>query len=324
MVGVGLLLSTVLAGCSTPPAPTSTPEPDAKAAVMTLVWPTLDLTTTPTEVEVRGYIYVAWSGPLFAVAAEREADLPKQAIGAGDTEYTTNFGMGWTQWNVTRDVGAGLLSPRVAVWDVKTIAADSGVGFVATRAGSVLNATGDGTWRAAGRSYTVHLEVGAQGGRVVWARLTAPEARESPFTLRETQATFPFTIALPTHALPFAQAAAGKQAAIAGHDMINALISNYTAHHAGQLPQRLTPDPTDPQSLGVELVASGKPWPDNAFGDGPMRDAMASGHFSWTLCGSNVGRYDGWGWDGEVKYVPYNGDCPGAARAAQNQTGSIL
>jgi len=182
---VFLLAGTLLSGCSS--APDSSAQ-DGKAAAAALHWPALTVHTTAAEpLEASGPIQVTWAPGLFAIWATREADLGRKTVVQGATAYVTIADMGWTQFDVDAGIDANRLSNRLLLWDLPAVLAADGMAVKAVAAGTALNLTADGT---IARGLTIHLEVGAVGGTVVWARETAPGGRESPFTFVADGAAF--------------------------------------------------------------------------------------------------------------------------------------
>jgi hypothetical protein len=305
-----MVLALSFAGCAGPTSGSgNTSASPARTAAAALVWPSMNVALTPTEQEPPGTIQLTWSGADFAASAEHEKGLSREMVVRDGIAYTTDAGMGWTRYDLARDLAARQANPVWVLWDLRQLLASPSLTISQTSTGSASNFTATGTFPLAGTNYGIDLRVRAEAGVVTSARLASSQVAESPFTFTRASAAFPFSIEVPQVALDAAAVRSGNLAANAGHYQLIRLIQNYTKDHGGQLPDKIAADPTDPQSVYLEHAASGAAWPDDAFGGGPMHDEKSSGNFSWTRCSPTDGQYQGWGWDGALRVQYFGNGC---------------
>ena len=292
-----LLLPLAGAGCSDPGT-----DGDGRAAVEALQWPTLAVRTTPAEAfETTGPIQVSWPPGMVAIFAEREPSLRPHMVRVGDTVYVNSQpGMGWTQFPITSQ--APVNSPRMVAWDLPRVLA--GMDVNVTRSGTTLNVTAHGTVVTAQGSAPVSIEVGAVDGKVVWARLSSTTMAEAPFTFRYDGTPLPFTPAAHPEARTIPDVATRNQAGALGHADVIKLLQAYARNHGCAVPDKPSPD-----SLAIELLASNKKWPDNAFTGAPLAVGSQPGDIGWTKSGPTDANYIGWGWDGALVTQGFRATC---------------
>jgi hypothetical protein len=286
----------VLPGCAGPTAPVA----DPAALLSSLQWPTLVVHTTPHEpFEFVGPLMVTWGKGVFAVFSDREPDLHPRTVVAGDRAYVNHVaGMGWTQVPL-KDAS---LSNRLLLWDLPRILASPGVQLEASTHGAAANLTARGSTTS---PYKVDFEVklGIREGRVVWARLDSPQAREAPFTF-SAGGVFPFPAQLPAESKARSEVAQVDPLAHAAHVFVIGLIEDQRRTRAGAVP-----DEPSESSLRVELVASGKSWPTNPYTGRPLAAGTQSGDLKWKKCGFSDASYEGLGWDGALVTQPFGKGC---------------
>lgn len=295
-----LLALGLLAGCAQAPPPGD----DPRLLVAALQWPSLAVKTTPTEPnEATGDIRVTWQGGVFAVAADVEPQLRHRMVVQGRTAYVNQVpGMGWTRFGLDDPVPAN--SPRLVLWDLPRLASDPSAQVAAVQEGDRLNATVTvevRTWRGPA---TLRTEVGAVGGKVVWARQTTPFDPETPFLFRFDGTPFPFPAAVPAASRTVLEVNSGLAAAQATHRDVILLVKDYQRTHACQVPDEPSAD-----SLRVELLTGRKEWPDNAYTLEPLSAGDRPGDFGWTKRGPTDATYVGWGWDGALVSQTYGPNC---------------
>lgn len=298
-----LLVAAPFAGCTEAP----TGSLDGREALAALSWPTLRVHTTPSEpFESTGPIQVTWSGALFAVWAAVEPDLNRRSVVEGGEVYTNDqSGMGWTRQGLDEGMRSSRLSNRLALWNLPALLADPAFTVEGERSGAATNLTAAGKLQVGGRSMEVRVEVGAVGNEVVWVRETSQQARESPYTFRKDPEPFPFPVVRPANAMTTGEAAEGNLRAQSDHTFVVQMLRDHAFRSGGAVP-----DEPSPSSLAVELLASGKPWPRNAFTGASLAVGHGSGDIGWRKCGANDGAYTGWGWDSAVVFQSFGGGCP--------------
>ena len=294
------VVATLLAGCGAPPPDGNGP----RSLVAALEWPTLSAKTTPSEPhEVTGAIQVTWKDGLFAIAAETEPQLRHRMVVSGQDVYVNQVpGMGWTRFRLADAVQPN--NPRLVMWDLPRLVSDPEAQINATVDGETLNATVTvqvETFRGPG---TVRTEIGAVGGRVVWARQETALDAEAPFTFRFDGKAFPFTPAVPQGAKTVVEVNAGIGPSQAGHRDVILLLKDYQKTHACQVP-----DEPSPESLRLELLTSQKEWPDNAYTGQPLTPGDRPGDFGWIKRGASDATYVGWGWDGALVSQTFGPNC---------------
>lgn len=286
-VAFAAILLASLSGCAGPPAPP--PGDDLRAEVVGLRYPPLFVKPTPGEpFEVPGNSSLQWSDGLFAVESrDPYAGIPKYSVISGPTLYSTNFNMGWR----AEAYPSEHLSVVLAMWDLPKLASDPALNVKVERTGGVANYTLTGTVERALRESTVLLQIAARDGTVFWAHLLATDTPEAPFTF------FPgppvgFPVQVPDRFLDYSTIRKNDEVADERHRHIAQLIRDYIDNHAGFVPESV-----DPQTLAVEVLASGKPWPKNVYTGEDMREEQSSGNFYWCSA-SRDGQYIGLGFDG--------------------------
>jgi hypothetical protein len=290
-----LLLAVPLSGCSGA-------DSGREAALGSLRFPaTMRVATTPDDpFEAVGDLRVAWQGTVFAIASEGEGDLARRSVVDGALAYTTNQGIAWTRHPWPESLGT--VSARLLLWNVRALAEDPALAMTVEDTAEGRNLTFAGTLVRGVREYPVRLELGVRGDDVVWARLDAPAGRESPFTFRPVEG-FPFPAQAPAASRTPDEASTGERASHPSHVQILGWIQDYRQTR-GTLP----PEPS-PDALRLQLLASGKEWPRNAFDGQPIANRRASGHFEWTRCGDQDGDYRGLGHDGILVQQVFGAGC---------------
>ncbi|MCA1819708.1 MAG: hypothetical protein LC620_06645 [Halobacteriales archaeon] len=278
-VAVVLCAVPALAGCASQSGP-------GPAAVPALHFPPMDLATIPLEpFEARGILRVAWEGGLMGVQTQREGGMPRFAVRQGDTLFTTQAQMGWTQWPLPEYAASQLRGFRYLAWDVPQLLAH------ATRvsdSGGLLQASA--TYQVGERAVEATVEVEHDGAEVRKAVVTTPEDPESPYTLTPAPAGLEFPLQVPAPVRTAAEVQDLDAKAREGHVAILRWIETYR-QQLGRLPQ----DVSD-QGLAVQHV--GSPWPASPYDGAPMRSHVASGHFQWRYCSAQDASFSGFGWDG--------------------------
>lgn len=290
---MALLLCVVpaLAGCAG-----DSPGPGS-AAVPELHFPPMDLATVPLEpFEARGIMRVAWEGGLMGVQTQREAGMPRFAIRQGDTLFTTQAQMGWTQWALADHVAAHLRGYRYLAWNVPDLLARA---TEVSDSGGHLEARS--TFRVGARTATATLVVEHEGGEVRRAVVTTPEDPESPYTFTPAPAGLDVPLRVPERARPVAEVQELDARAREGHVAILGWIQKHK-DQLGRLPQ----DVSD-QGLAVQHV--GAPWPASPYDGAPMRSQVASGHFEWRYCSDRDASFSGFGWDGAPLNQSFGRGC---------------
>jgi hypothetical protein len=296
---VGLLCFTVLAGFA---------DSGGEGATRPIQWDrVLEVDTTADEPwEYRGFIRIGWGADAFAIHDEAERDLPAMGLRVGDRFYSTENGMGWivtTRAEVQEQV---TLSPRFLFWDLRALV--EGASKRSERQdGDDTVVTASGTVKIRGEGHPYDLTIRHRGS-IVAARLEAPAARESPFTFRPSDAKIPFPLTVPKAVLAASEAQQGTAQSRDQHAFLIGLIQSHTDRPGQSLPDRVTAE-----DMRVELLASGRSWPANAFDGSPLRSTEASGHFRWTKCGAEDGRYEGFGWDGVILSQNWGRGCAPAS-----------
>jgi hypothetical protein len=262
----------------------------------------LAVETTPGESEEhRGALQVAWSADGFAVSSESEPDLAHRSLVFGNDAYTSGQGMGWLHVPLASAVQSGTVSNRLVLWDLRAILRDGGVRLAVQGLQGGSRVQADGTVQG----LEVHLDMTVLDGRIQEAHLASPQARESPFTFRPAAGVdVGFAIERPALSKEKAEVDAANPLSQSGHAQVVQWIRAYAQKRAG-----LVPDQVDAQALSVEVVASGKGWPTNAYDGSPLANREESGHFSWKKCGSQDGRYVGYGWDGALLVQSFGRGC---------------
>jgi hypothetical protein len=269
------------------------------AAVPALDFGAMSVTTVPVEpADRRGAIAVAWQDGLMAVATSNEGGMPAQAVVDGGRLYTTQAGMGWTQWLLADQVATSPRGFRFLALDAPRLLAGA----------HVSDATA--TWFRAAASYdvghhleAVTLEVNHTGPAVADVRILAPQDPESPYTLRPLGHAFPFAVAVPTPVRPAAEVERLDAQARDGQAQILGWIRQYR-DQTGTLPQQATPDSLALQRLGA-------PWPTDPYDGQPMADRQASGDFRWLRCSDADGSFHAFGWDGAPLNQDFGRGCAG-------------
>jgi hypothetical protein len=296
-----LLVLPLLAGCSGDP--TGPRAGDHAVAALDFSVP-LDVLTTPDEPnEVRGFLRVGWSGDAMAIESESEPDLARRTVVEDGKAYTSATGMGW----VVQDLGPALgsrLSTRIVLWDLQALLQDPGLHREVHEQGDAVNLTLAGRTGPEDR-LEVEAWVLTRAGLIVEAWLDSPQGREGPYRFTPSGGPLAFPVEVPATAMPLRDVQEKDSRSYGTHGQVIGLVRDYASRRAGVLPDRL-----DPETLQVELLASGKAWPDGAYDGQPVRDSEASGHFSWTRCTLSDGLYVGYGWDGAVLSERFGAGCP--------------
>lgn len=295
MRGAWWLAALLLAGCLGSTADgTVERDPAAESALEALDFEgVFDVFPTAMEPEdQRGSIVVAWQDGLFAVDNEKEFDLAQHTVVDGATAYTSRTGAKWTAWPLDDAVAQGRLSNRLVLWDVPRLLRDPGTTLAAAQEDGRTVLRGD---VALGLGLEAQVEVVVEGGRPAAMRIEADEGREAPFTIAPGRSPLRFAVQVPATVLAAQQVEAGDAQAKAGHDQVAALVLAYCRTRAGVLP-----DSVDPETLRVELLASGQEWPRSPYDDAALRHGGGSGHFEWDRASPTEGTYTGLGWDGGV------------------------
>jgi len=294
----------VMAGCAGSTQPGSGGGSDARAALMAVRFDPLRVHVTPDELnEHPGDSGIAWSEEAFGIlAGDSHSGLFRMTVLAGGLVYGSNFGIGWVSTPYPPSKG-NPASPLVALWDLRTLAADPDLHVAASNGGA--NYTLVGFIERGGQHLAVDLQLGVRDGAIVWGRMVSQGTRESPFIFH-SGGPLPFLLQVPSPSAD-SDVVAGKQdAATTAHRALVNLIQDYVSHHAGSVPKTVTPD-----TLAVELVASGQKWPTNPYSGNDLKDAQASGDFTWAWCSDTVAAYSGHAWDGPVMYKPFGSQrCP--------------
>lgn len=300
VAAVAALLFAALAGCSADPEQARSPRELAAG----LSWPTLTVHTTPAEAfEATRPIHVTWQPGTFAIWAEAEADLRHRMVVTGrDVFYNQVAGMGWTRFSLDDRVAPN--SPRLVLWDLREALAAPSMDLTVNETGNLLTFTATGTLATSQGKLPVRIDLGAVDGRVAWARLESEYAMEAPFTFRDEGTPFPFDPVVPQVSLPYGEATTRNVVANSGHVTVIKLLQEYARNHACTVP-----DEPSPESMRLELLASGKEWPRNAFTDEPLRTGSGSGDMGWSKKGPSEANYVGWGWDGALVSQTYTAAC---------------
>lgn len=291
-----LVLALLLAGCAGPEATQDVPEVDWSRPIA--------VETTAVEPwEFRGFLRVAWDGPLMAIDSEVEPDLPRYLVRAGDTVYTSQQAIGWTRIPVEEAVEDGALSNRLVLWDLRLLMAHPELERKVREVGSTTVVDVEGTLAHGGRPLELNATFRIQEGAIVLAHVASPQGRESPFTFTPGPA-LSFTPKVPAESLTPDAVVEGDQEARDGHVQVIKLLQEYAARRAGQLPERV-----DADSLRVELALAGQQWPQNPFTDAPLAQGDGSGDIRWKRCTPTTGIYMGLGWDVSVVGETFGGSC---------------
>lgn len=294
------LLLLPLAGCGAPSAGVDA----QRTAGLDFGHAVLDVATTAAEAEpLRGVLRVAWSADGFAIESAAEQDLARRTLVFPGEADTTNAGMGWVRHD--RGQVGPVLSNRLLLWDLRSLLEATALDVRVRREGTLENRTADGTLTLNGQPLEVHLWLLSDQGRILGAGVASPQGRESPFRFTPAGAPLGFPVAPPSPLRPEDEVEAKDTAAQAGHADLLQLIQSYANTRAGAVP-----DHVDPDTLRLELLASGKAWPTNPYDGAPQRDQVASGHFTWTKCGPLNGHYSGYGWDGALLTRSFGSGCP--------------
>jgi hypothetical protein len=298
------LAALVMSGCFGAGAPHQDPA-DVAREVAGLTFPVLLVHTTPIEAEgTRNDIFVAWSASAFAIASGAEPDLARKNLVSDGQAYQTFSGMGWMKTDAAAGIGAGQVSNRLMLWDLRAIFTDTRLALTRAAAGADVQYKATGTLQAG--SKTLHLDavLVASQGRVTSATVASPEGRESPFSFQATDQPLGFDATVPPLWRERADVQARDAQAKDRHTTILQLVASYARTHAGTLPQDLTPE-----SLRVELTAANQQWPVGAYDDAAMHEAATSGQFHWTRCTLQDGLYQGHGWDSDVLRYAFGKGC---------------
>lgn len=111
-----------------------------------------------------------------------------------------------------------------------------------------------------------------------------------------------------------AEAAALDEQAGRAHQQVLRLIEDHARRRVGLLPEHVSP-----RDLQLELVASGRPWPDNPFTGGPLGEGEGPGEVRWSRCEPGRASYRGAGWDGLAAERAWAGGCALASAAHQER-----
>jgi hypothetical protein len=268
---------------------------EIQADLAGLRWPDITVHVTPGEpFEVPRPIQLRWVDGTFAIASEGEPDLRTRSVLRDGVAYVNqDEGMGWTRFGLDEKVPEN--TARFVLLDFPRLVTWPGLMVNATRSGPWLNATVAGSVEAMGIRLPVLLDLVTYGGEVRSGRLDSAAGVEAPYRFLAAETPFPFEPVPPESSLPSQEARNGNLAAHAGHVRLIRLIQNYTRTHAG-----LVPDEPSPESMQVELLTAGHPWPTNPFTGRPMAAGDRPGDFGWTKRGPREALYVGWGWDGAL------------------------
>jgi hypothetical protein len=283
------------------------PGTDGPGPAESLRYPVLLVATTHDEPEPqRGNLLVAWDEAGFGISAPGEQGMTALTYVEGGEAYTSQASRGWVRQDRMEGLAWGGLSERTLLWDLRALAALPEMGTRVGQEGAWTNLTGSGTIRSGTYEWKVTFSISALDGTVQSATVTSPDARESPHTFATTTLSFPFPLERPAPALSPEEVAQGEARAHAGHGELILLLHEYRRSHGNTLPERV-----DPQSLQVEMVASGRSWPTNPFTGQPMQARDASGDFTWVRCDLQSGRFVGLGWDGPLQGESFGRGCSG-------------
>lgn len=300
---LGLLVAIlVLPGCSDP-------HTKALASLGPLHFDApMEVATTQHEKETRAAaILVAWGGDSsFGILGAGETDLAAKTVVVGGQAYTTETGYGWLQQSRDQAVSTSSLSSRLVLWDLRLLLQDPGVTLTVTGSGAEKTVHGVGHVAASGVDVT--LDATVRDGAVVHAVIASPQGRESPFTFTPSRAAFPFPLEKPSPVRSVEEVAAGDATSKASHRTLIGWIQAYGRTRNGAMPDDVTPE-----TLRVEVLASGGQWPQGAYDGKPLANQAASGHFLWTKCGANDAQYTGYGWHGRLVVQGFGRGCAGSS-----------
>ncbi len=297
-----LIAVAALAGCAGPEAA----DAEVRRAVEALRFGPITVQPTPSEpFEKPGNSVLDWSGSTFGIHSDDpHSGLRPITILADGVAYTTNEQIGWFSVEYPGDLSAGHHgSPLLAVWDLPQVVRDPALRVTMKETEQGQNFTFVGALPRGGRTYTIHLELGARNGEVVWGRMFAEDVPEPPFTFWKG-GSLGFALVPPAKSKPIEEVIPAEKLAGDAHTTLIQLIRDYAAKRGS------VPDKVDAQTLQLELLTSGKSWPTNPFDGEPLRSEKKSGHFIWVKCSEKAGFYAGYGWDTILKSQQFTKACP--------------